>query len=109
MPIDWDKTVLGPTVAVFGEPATFLPAVGSPRAVTGVFDEAYREVDLADPLVGATTAAPVFGIRTADFVTLPVQGDQLRVPSVGKLYVIKEVRPDGHGWAKLMLGDTGQA
>ncbi|MCP1376042.1 head-tail joining protein [Dyella lutea] len=109
MAIDWDKAVLAPTEGVFGEAATYLPAAGGTLPIVGVFDEAYREVDLVDTGVGATSVTPVIGVRLAQFVATPVQGDQVRVPSVGKLYVVREVRPDGHGWAKLMLGYTGQA
>lgn len=106
MPIDWDQVVLGPTEAVFGEPATYLPAVGTGFAITGVFDAAYKEVDQIDPL-SANSTMPVIGVRLALFATPPVQGDQVRVPSIGKLYMVRDVRPDGHGWAKLMLSDTG--
>lgn len=109
MAIDWDKAVLAPTADVFGEPATYLPAAGGSLPIVGVFDEAYREVDLIDTGVGATSITPVLGVRLAQFTASPVQGDQVRVPSVGKLYVVREVRPDGHGWARLMLGYTGQA
>jgi hypothetical protein len=31
----------------------------------------------------------------------------VRIPSVGKLFLVKEVRDDGHGAVKLMLADTG--
>ncbi len=106
MGIDWDKCVLGPTQSVFGEPATYLPAAGGALAITGVFDAAYKEVDQIDPL-SANSTMPVIGVRLAQFAAAPVQGDQVRVLSVGKLFLINDVRPDGHGWAKLMLSDTG--
>jgi len=103
--VDWDSLVLGPLHSVFGEPVTFLPAVGSPRAVHGIFDEAYREVDLAGGMA-VTTEHPVLGIRTSDFPVLPLQGDQVNVPSRGKTYVIREVQIDGHGAAKLLLNEA---
>ena len=106
MPIDWDEHVIGPTIDVFGEPATFLPKAGGSLPIEGVFDEAYREVSLIDDL-GATGVMPMLGVRAAQFLVAPLRGDSVRIPSVGKLYVVKDIRPDGHGWLKLMLGYTG--
>lgn len=107
MGIDWDKAVLGPTIGVFGEPAQYLPAAGGSFAISGVYDEAYKDVQQLDPL-SANETMPVLGVRLASLPAEPQQGDQVRVPSVGKLFYVKDVRPDGHGWAKLMLSDTGQ-
>ncbi|OOG61445.1 hypothetical protein B0E46_15830 [Rhodanobacter sp. B04] len=107
MPIDWDAMVLGPCEGVFGEPATYIPAGGSGYAITGVFDSAYKDVTLIDVGVDANAVQPVLGVRAALFTGQPMQGDQVRIPSVGKLYFIRDVRPDGHGWIKLMLADTG--
>lgn len=103
--IDWDACVLAPLQAVFGEPFMFLPAVGQPLSRSGVFDEAYREVDLAGGMA-VTTEHPVLGIRTSDFPVLPAQGDQVTVASRGKTYVIREVQIDGHGAAKLLLNEA---
>lgn len=107
MAIDWDKAVLGPTISVFGESATYMPAAGGSFAVSGVFDEAYKDVQQIDPL-GANEAMPVFGTRLVLFPAPPQQNDLVRIASVGRVYVVKDVQPDGHGWVKLMLGDTGQ-
>lgn len=109
MGIDWDTFVLAPLENVFGEPATYLPANGTSYAITGVFDSAYRDVGLIDLEVDANTLQPVLGVRTGAFLAPPVQGDQVRMLSVSKLYFVRDVRPDGHGWVKLMLADTGQS
>ena len=103
--INWDTLVLKPLQGVFGEPVTFLPAVGLPLAVFGIFDEAYREVDLAGGMA-VTTEHPVLGIRTSDFPVLPLQGDRVIVLSKGITYVIREVQVDGHGAAKLLLNEA---
>jgi hypothetical protein len=112
MGIDWDTYVLGPTVSVFGEPVTYSPAAGNGPilaigggAITGVFDEAYRD---QDAIVGieANTLMPVLGVRLAQFPTAPVKNDQLIRQSTGLTYIVRDVRPDGHGGAKLMLGLT---
>lgn len=115
MAVDWDGLVLAPCMEVFGETAVYTAAAAgfgdfafgesgfgstAPFEITGVFDEAYREVDLLDG-PGITTAMPVLGIRLAEFSSPPAQGDQLIVR--GQTFVVREVRPDGHGGAKLML------
>jgi len=102
--IDWDKHVLAATESVFGQPAVYIAAGADPLPIEGVFDEAYREVDLIDTGVGANAVMPVLGVRVNQFSRLPKQGELISVPGVGKQYVIKDVQPDGHGWAKLMLG-----
>ena len=104
MPIDWDNGVLAPLEAVFGEPATFLPAGGHPLDIVGVFDVAYHEIATLDPL-SANASMPVLGVRLSQFLMLPLPDDQVHVPSVGKHYLIVDVRPDSHGWAKLMLSE----
>ena len=103
-PVDWDAAVLGPLEAVFGESATYSPAGGgAPFPITGVFDREYREIILLDPTAPADSALPVLGVRVNQFATPPAKNDTVFVPSVGLNYVVRDVRPDGHGWAKLML------
>jgi len=101
--VNWDAMVLGPLMGVFGEPATYLPAAGGSYLITGVFDEAYRELELIDGASAITTELPVLGVRLAAFPVPPVQNDRVSVASVNTTYVVREVRPDGHGYAKLML------
>lgn len=101
--VDWDAQVLAPLHAVFGEPVTFIPAVGSPIAAVGIFDEAYRQIDIADGQA-VTTECPVLGIRVSAFQPLPKQGDQVNVR--GTAYTIREVQLDSHGGAKLLLNEA---
>jgi hypothetical protein len=104
MPINWDAAVLQPLEGIFAEPVAYTTAGGAVLSgIQGVFDAAYRDVDLSDPL-GTTTIVPVLGVRLALFTVTPSQDDEIQIPSVNATYVIREVRPDGHGWAKLMLG-----
>ncbi|WP_110947419.1 head-tail joining protein [Pseudomonas bohemica] len=110
MAIDWDKVVLGPLESVFGEGDSsgdsimFYPDGAAPYAIDGVFDAAYRDVNLVDPMVDANTTQPVLGVRLSIFHAQPQPDDQVYIPSTGNMYLVKEVRPDSHGWAKLMLG-----
>jgi hypothetical protein len=55
-----------------------------------------------------TTTMPVLGVRIADFPYWPpAPDDALTVQRTGETFVVKEERPDGHGWAKLMLNFAG--
>lgn len=104
--IDWDTAVLAGVISVFGEPVTYTPAIGAPLSITGVFDEAYQDLTLAGG-TAMTTSTPVLGVRVSDFPALPAQGDTLVIASTGEAFTVKEVRADGHGWAKLMLNYIG--
>jgi hypothetical protein len=101
--VDWDSLVLGPCMDVFGEPATYLPAAGGSFTIAGVFDEAYRDLQLVDTETGITTEVPVMGVRLSQFPNPPLQLDRITIPSVNATYRVREVRLDGHGFAKLML------
>jgi len=113
--IDWDSLVLGPLETIFGEgeqPAgkvMFYPVGGTGYAIDGVFDAAYREVEMIDPMVGITSTQPVLGVRLSTFRVPPrvppTQDDEVYIPSVAKRYLVIDVRPDSHGWAKLMLSE----
>jgi len=101
--IDWDKAVLGPVMGVFGELVHYAPAAGQPFDIAdAVFDEAYREVVVEDG-IPVSSVTPVLGVRLAAFLTPPAQDDALTIDRTGTTYVVREVRPDSHGEAKLML------
>jgi hypothetical protein len=100
--IDWDKAVVGPLTGVFGEPVRYLPATTAPFSITGIYDEAYVEVDPASGM-GVTSAKPVLGVQLSQFPVPPEQGDRLVIIRTGEPFYVKEVRPDSHGAAKLML------
>jgi len=104
MPISWDKMVLAPLMGAFGEPVTYRPAAGGAYAISGVFDDAYlKEVMFEDASQGVTEVSAVLGVQLSQFTAPPVQNDQLSVASVNTTYVVRDVRPDGRGGAKLML------
>lgn len=114
--IDWDREVLGPVMAEFGEADPTDPSnplswpLYTPRGGAGfrladaVFDAEYEDVDV-DPGDGSQTTnrRPVLGVRLALFPVSPNQNDKVFIPSTGKIYMVRDVRPDGHGHAKLML------
>jgi hypothetical protein len=120
--IDWDKLVIGPTVEEFGVSVRYT-ALGETFPVTGVFDEEYlsltplgrgddgtESLSLGSP--GAiSTERPVLGVQLSAFKVPPAQGDRLVIdggPHRGERFEVKEVRPDGHGSAKLLLNADGE-
>ncbi|HQT79769.1 MAG TPA: hypothetical protein PLD10_22220 [Rhodopila sp.] len=104
--IDWDGLVIGPCVAnVFGEAVTYTYANGAPVNMTGVFDEQYLGLEPADGQT-VTTAMPVLGVQMSQFPAPPQQGDTVLILRTGNRYIVREVRPDGHGAAKLMLNQA---
>lgn len=114
MAIDWDDLVLAPVMGVFGEDErTGLP-IYTPRGLPAfnladaVFDAEYEQVDVnPDDGTTSTSRRPVLGVRVSLFPRQPAQNDTVRIPSTGKTYVVRDVQPDGHGHAKLMLMETG--
>jgi hypothetical protein len=103
--IDWDKSVLSPVHGVFDEPVVFIPNIGVQYAGGGIFDEAYREVDLAGGMA-VTTESPVLGIRTSQCPVPLLQDDKVLIIGKNITYNIREVRFDGHGSAKLLLNEV---
>lgn len=116
MAIDWDALVLAPVMEIFGEGAaadqSTLPLY-TPRGLPGfrladaVFDAEYQLVTVNDDGSSSTSYRPVLGVRLALFgARAPRQNDKVLVPSVGKTFVVKEPRPDGHGHVLLVLMET---
>lgn len=123
MSVDWDKLVVGPTVRIFGDPVRYtrrdrLGVRLLTFDIAGVFDKAYLELtplgrggddvesfSLGSP--GAITAQrPVLGVQLSEFTEPPKQSDTLEIMGgdhQGERFEVKEVRPDGHGGAKLLL------
>lgn len=104
MPVDWNAEVIGPLMGVFGEPVTYRPLAGGSLSITGVFDNAYlKDVMFEDASSGVTEIHPVLGVQLSQFPSPPLQNDMLSVASVNTTYVVREVRPDSRGAAKLVL------
>jgi hypothetical protein len=81
-------------------PITYIPRINPRFTASGIFDEAYSELVVIDG-VPVTQTMPVLGIRLGDFLEEPKQDDKLIAR--GRVYKVREMRPDGHGGAKLML------
>lgn len=100
MTIDWGA-LTAPCRDAFGEAVTYTPQTGAPFAINGVYDDAYVEVTAAGDGSAVTSTFPVLGVLLSDFPSPPLQGDQYTVTRTGETLVVKEVRPDSHGWAIL--------
>jgi hypothetical protein len=121
--INWDSLVLGPTMAVFGQPVLYQPMApqytggplvphGAPLTITAVFDENYRKLDplATGDLIGrssyVTSARPVLGVRLSLLPVRPTQGDRLTIVLTAQVFAVGEVEPDRHGHALLLLNDA---
>lgn len=92
--------ILGSSLSVFGEAVTYLPAAGGSRAMRGIFNEMYNDVD---PQSGAiiSTQQPNLGVRLADFPVPPTVNDRVTVRGI--TYRVRDCQEDGEGGAKLIL------
>jgi hypothetical protein len=119
MAVDWDRLVIGPTVHIFGDRVLFNSGEHF-FEIVGVFDEAYLELtplgrggdDTESFALGSpgaiTSERPVLGIQLSQFPREPKQHDTLEIMEGahrGERFQVKEVRPDGHGGAKLLLNE----
>lgn len=109
--INWQDKTLAPLVSVFGQPAIYTRTSEKwsiEYPFSGVFDEAYEELDIADG-VQTATKSPCIGINLADLPFEPKQKDQILVraafgaPKQDTLYAVKKVISDGHGGCRLLL------
>ncbi|MDR6850387.1 hypothetical protein [Sphingomonas sp. BE137] len=112
MSIDWDAVLLSPVMAVFGEGNSADQStwpIYTPRGLApfpladAVFDRAYADITLEDDGTENTTRKPCLGVRVALFPRDPAQNDTVYIPSVPGHFLVKDVRHDGHGHAKLIL------
>lgn len=113
--IDWQGLVGAPCRTVFGQPAA-VTWNGQTFNLSGIFDEAYRQVDVSDGME-VTTVSPTLGIDLADLTlggqpVSALQGARVLVsasplaggaPTADTSYIVQEARTDGHGWARLIL------
>lgn len=111
MSIDWDSLVLKPVMAVFGDEVIYTPRGGSPVTITdAVFDEEAMDMQLEVDGQTSTQHRPTLGIRLAalspDLSIEPRQSDRVQIVKTGKVYVVREPIPDGHGHVLLKLMAT---
>ncbi|MCA3195220.1 hypothetical protein [Cupriavidus sp.] len=102
---DLTRAMSSVVLNAFGEPVVFhLEGQAEPLPGRGVFSAAHQEVD-ASTGVPVSMVQPVLEVRLADLPATPTEGDAVTVR--GQRYLIVDVRPDGHGFLKLMLHKGG--
>lgn len=105
--IDFAALVLGPALAVFGEPVTVTPTASQPAVAPyqarGVWSFKPVEIPLSEG-GDHSTNVPALGVRLADFTVAPDQGDFFALR--GKTYVAVDVTPDGQGGADVILREA---
>ena len=102
---DLTRAMSAIVLTTFGEPVVFhLEGQAEALPGQGVFSAVHQEVD-ASTGVPVSMAQPVLEVRQTDLPATPTEGDAVTVQGV--LYLIVEVRPDGHGFLKLMLHKGG--
>lgn len=108
--IDFDRLVLGPAMNAFARPIIVAPPGLPPYGGRGDFREPHTEIALEDGTF--STASPTLGIRRGEFARLPEQGDSIFVNVDGmtilpgsRRFEVIDVRPDGEGDVKLVLGE----
>jgi hypothetical protein len=102
--IDWQANVVGPCIAVFGEPATFKArSWNMPFGISAIFDDAFKVVTMSRDGTEVLSTFPAAGVNLADFPVMPAQGDEVTREGTGQTYVVREVRKDSHGGAMLIL------
>lgn len=102
--IDFAALVLGPAMAVFGQPVTVTPTASQPDAPSYQGRGVYASKPVQIPLGEGgylSTVQPTLSIRLADFAVPPMQ-DDLVSTSQGS-FLIADVIPDGQGGADCPL------
>lgn len=105
MAIDWDGLVLGPVMGAFGEKIVYTPRGGAPIVIPdAVFDEESADIAIGEDGQVSTQQKPTCGIRQAALLGATAsQGDSVRRDLNGRIYLVREPIPDGHGHIRLML------
>ncbi len=102
---DLTRAMSSLVLTTFGEPVVFhLEGQAEALPGRGVFSAAHQEVDTSTG-VPVSGVQPVLEVRQSDLPANPTEGDAVTVQGVR--YLIVEVRPDGHGFLKLMLHKGG--
>ncbi len=106
--MDFASLVLGPAMAVFGQPVTVTPLKSVPGGIAYPAQALFAEKAVTIQLEGSDgfhqTVQPELGIRLDDFVVAPVQGDAIDMAQGA--FVIFNVVLDGQGGATLVLRKT---
>lgn len=103
--MDFAALVLGPAMAVFGQPIMLTPTKSQPGvaayAVRGIYASKPVEIQNPDTDMFHRGFQSQLGIRLAEYPIAPKQGDQIVMPQGA--FEISDVVLDGQGGADLIL------
>ncbi|WP_260927372.1 hypothetical protein [Novosphingobium sp. 9] len=107
MSIDWDSLVLGPAMGIFGDEVIYTPRGGVAVTIPdAVVDDEATELQMGEDGQTSIQKRPLIGIRAAALAAEAQQGDRVKVVKTGKVYVVREPIPDGHGHVLLKVMAT---
>lgn len=92
--------------AALGEPVAYKPGVGVTVVVQAVFDESYFKAMPDGGENGISTAVPAVFLRLSELSSDPASDLNLEIrrpPIAGKVYIAREVMPDGQGGVVILL------
>lgn len=96
--------ILDACKACFGESVKYVPKVGAPFDIRGIFDNQFEQVDPDTEIVVASNQ-PTLGIKLADLPLPPAKGDKVFVRDLE--YRVIDSQEDGVAGAVLFLHRTG--
>lgn len=90
---------------ILGEPVSYVPGVGEPVDVSGVFNAAYEYVDI-NTHDGVASVGPAIFLTLSDLPTDPETDTDARIVRQAVTYRAHTVKPDGLGGVLLLLHET---
>lgn len=106
--MDFASLVLGPAMAVFGQPVTVTPIRSQPGGLSYPVVAVFAEKSVTIQLEGGDgfhqTVQTELGIRLSDFTVPPVQNDTIDMAQGS--FIVFNVVLDGQGGATLILRKT---
>lgn len=111
MAVNFSTAIYLPTYAVFARPVTFTPKVSQPLAIAylarGIYTSQPVDILTESPAI-FSDALTILDIIEAEFTILPVQGDEVFIPSSAGIpeagnFVIIDTDANGGGETTLTL------
>lgn len=104
--IDLSALVLAPCFDAFAEPVDYRPETGAILRLRGVFDERSAVDKIGADGFPVTEFHPVLCVREAELPAGAELHQNQLVELRGRLFRIADIQPDGHGHARLILGNA---
>lgn len=96
--------ILDAAKSCFGEDVLYVPKVGTPLNIRGIFDNQFEQID-PDTEIVISSNQPTLGIKLNDLPLPPAKGDKVFVRDIE--YRIVDSQEDGVAGSLLFLHKTG--